>query len=184
MNSILYYSNHCNHSKDILFILSRMEVKKDMHFVCIDNRVKEKNGKINVILDNGAKILLPPNVMKVPALLLLNRGNRVLFGEEIKEFIRPKKKSVESMIMGGEPLAFSFSNENEIISDKFSFLDTPAEDLMAKGCGGLRMLHNYATLDGGVSIETPPETGMVKKPTLDINKIQKERNVNIGIKKT
>ena len=85
-------------------------MKKDMHFVCIDNRVKEANGKINVILGNGAKILLPPNVTKVPALLLLNRGNRVLFGEEIKEFIRPKKKSVESMIMGGEPLAFSFSN--------------------------------------------------------------------------
>ena len=55
---------------------------------------------------------------------------------------------------------------------------------MAKGGGGMRLLYNYATLDGGTSIETPPETGMVKKPTLDIDKIQKERNVNIGIKKT
>ena len=183
MNSILYYSNHCNHCKEILFILSRMEVKKNMHFVSIDNRVKEKNGEISVILGNGMKIPLPPNVTKVPALLLLNRGNRVLFGEEIKDFIKPREKSVESMIMGGEPLAFSFSNENEIVSDKFSFLDMSADDLLAKGGGGMRMLYNYATLDSETSIETPPETGLTKKPSLDIDKIQKERNVNIGVKK-
>ena len=90
------------------------------------------------------------------ALLLLNRGNRVLFGEEIKDFIKPREKSVESMIMGGEPLAFSFSNENEIVSDKFSFLDMSADDLLAKGGGGMRMLYNYATLDSETSIETPP----------------------------
>ena len=182
MNSILYYSNHCNHCKELLFILSRMEMKNSIHFVSIDNRVKEKNGEVNIILENGMKIPLPPNVTKVPALLLLNRGNRVLFGEEIKEHIKPKKKSVESMMMGGEPLAYSFSNENEIISDKFSFLDMSADDLLAKGGGGMRMLYNYATLDGGISIETPPETGLEKKPSLDIDKIQKERNVSIGMK--
>ena len=71
----------------------------------------------------------------------------------------------------------------EVTNYKFSFLDMSADDLLAKGGGGMRMLYNYATLDSETSIETPPETGLTKKPSLDIDKIQKERNVNIGVKK-
>ena len=72
---------------------------------------------------------------------------------------------------------FSFDSKNEVISDTFSFLDMSAKDLLAKGNGGLRLLHNYATLDLQDNIETPPETNISKsKQNLDINKIQEQRN--------
>tara|TARA_B100000686_G_C16777364_1_gene969407 strand:- start:74 stop:610 length:537 start_codon:yes stop_codon:yes gene_type:complete len=176
MNNILYYSNFCNHCKNLLNFISKFKKIDEIHFICIDHREKNNNGEINIILSNGQKILLPPNVTKVPALMLLNRGRRVLFGEEIINFFKPKK-NIYNQINNNEPLAFSFDSKNEVISDTFSFLDMSAKDLLAKGNGGLRLLHNYATLDLQDNIETPPETNISKsKQNLDINKIQEQRN--------
>ena len=175
MSLILYYSNYCDHCKKLLLFLSKYEMKNDIHYICIDNRELENNGEIKIVLANGTKILLPPNVTKVPALLLLNRGNRVLFGEEIHSFFDSKKRSVEKIITSQEPLAYSLSGMSEVVSDRFSFLDTSAEDLMAKGEGGLRMMHNYATLDYKSDIETPPES-KIEKQEININKIQEQRN--------
>ena len=77
MSSILYYSKYCETSKKYLQLLSKSNVQKDIHFICIDKRVKEANNKTYIILDNGQKIVLPENVTKVPALLLLNQGYAV-----------------------------------------------------------------------------------------------------------
>ena len=46
MASILYYSNFCEHSKRLIQTFSKSQVSKDLHFMCIDKRVKEKDGKI------------------------------------------------------------------------------------------------------------------------------------------
>jgi hypothetical protein len=83
MSSILYYSNFCDHSKKLLQSVSKTSVSKDIHFICIDKRVKDNN-KIFIILENGQKIIMPENVNRVPALLLLNQGYNVLYGEAIK----------------------------------------------------------------------------------------------------
>ena len=48
-----------------------------------------KNGEINVILENGEKLLLPNIINKVPSLLLMNRGHRVLTGNEIMDYLIP-----------------------------------------------------------------------------------------------
>ena len=50
MACILYYSNFCEHSKIILQKLSKSLVSKDLHFICIDNRVIE-GGKTYIILN-------------------------------------------------------------------------------------------------------------------------------------
>ena len=71
MSSILYYSNFCDHSKKLLQTISKTQLGKDIHFMCIDKRVSE-NGKIYILMETGQKILLPENIAKVPALLLLN----------------------------------------------------------------------------------------------------------------
>ena len=78
MSSILYYSNFCEHSKKLLQTLSKTQVSKDMHFICIDKRVKDENGKIHIVLENGQKIIMPENVSKVPALMLLNQNFQVM----------------------------------------------------------------------------------------------------------
>ena len=70
MSTILYYSNYCKNCQNLLQALAQTSVKDDMHFICIDKRVKKANNATYIILENGQEILLSPNVTKVPALLL------------------------------------------------------------------------------------------------------------------
>ena len=157
MNYILYYSNHCSHSKQLLLELSKIK-NEDTYFVCIDKREVDQKGKMNIILSNGQKILLPPNIVKVPSLLLLNRGNRVILGnKEILNFLKPSKNLLEKKNIS-DPLAFSKSEMGFCSSDLYSYLDIPANEMVAKGNGGMKIMHNYVTLDYKDKIETPPET--------------------------
>ena len=161
MSTILYYSNFCENSKNLLSHISKSTVKNQMHFICIDNRVQE-DGKINIVFPNGDKVILPPSVDKVPALLLLNRGGRVLFGNDILSMlsIEITARQQEAVNNNGEPLAFSINDVGSygVASDNFSFLDQDADELSAKGNGGMRQSHHYASLNGTNIIETPPDT--------------------------
>src|SRR5210317_1995340 len=89
MSSVLYYSKYCKNCDAIISKLSKTMVQKDIHFVCIDKRVKEGN-KIYLLLDGGKKVLLPETVRKVPAVLLLYQGYRVLYGKDIMNYYQPK----------------------------------------------------------------------------------------------
>ena len=60
MSCILYYSKYCEVCKKYLQILSKTP-QNDIHFICIDKRVKEAN-KTFIILENGQKIVLPENI--------------------------------------------------------------------------------------------------------------------------
>jgi len=150
MSSIFYYSKYCETSKKYLQVLSKTNVQKDIHFICIDKRTKDAaNNKTYIVLDNGEKIILPENVTHVPALLLLNQAYNVLFGDQILNYLKPqqevevKKATYNNM----EPMAFSFGGGfSSVVSDQYSFLDQAPEELEAKGNGGLRQLHNYADL--------------------------------------
>ena len=150
MSSILYYSKFCEHSNKLLQTLSKTNVQKDIHFICIDKRVKDTNGKMFIVLENEQKIIMPENVNRVPALLLLNQGYQVLYGESILNHLKPKqeaaiKKATQNNM---EPMAFSFSGGGfgDIVSDSYSFLDQGSEELEAKGNGGMRQMHNYVDL--------------------------------------
>ena len=74
MSSILYYSNFCEHSKKLLQTIGKTNIQQEIHFISIDKRIKDANNKIYIILENGQKIIMPENVNRVPALLLLNQG--------------------------------------------------------------------------------------------------------------
>jgi len=152
MSSILYYSKYCEVSKNFLKILSKSNFQKDIHFICIDKRIKDANNKTYIILDNGQKIILPENITHVPALLLLNNNYKVLYGNQILEYFKPthelELKSATKNNM--EPLAFSLNSSGgfgDIVSDQYSFLDQEPEDLEAKGNGGMRQMHNYVDLN-------------------------------------
>ena len=154
MSSILYYSKYCEVSKKYLQVLSKTNVQKDIHFICIDKRVKEANNKTYIILENGQKIVLPENVTRVPALLLLNKDYQVLYGDQILDFLKPRqevevRKATQNNM---EPMAFSFGGGfNDVVSDQYSFLDQAPEDLEAKGNGGMRQMHNYVDLNTAFS---------------------------------
>jgi hypothetical protein len=152
MSSILYYSKYCEVSKKYLQLLSKSNVQKDIHFICIDKRVKESNNKTYIILDNGQKCVLPENITKVPALLLLNQGYNVLYGEQILHHLKPRQEvEVRQATQNNmEPMAFSLGGGGgfgDIVSDQYSFLDQAPEELEAKGNGGMRQMHNYMDLN-------------------------------------
>ena len=150
MSSILYYSKYCEVSKKYLQLLSKLNIQKDIHFICIDKRVKDSNNKTHIILENGQKIILPENVTRVPALLLLTQGYQVLFGEKILEHLKPSQEvEVRQATQNNmEPSAFSFGGGfSSVVSDQYSFLDQSPDDLQAKGDGGMRQMHNYVDLN-------------------------------------
>lgn len=164
MSTILYYSNHCPNCQQLLRALARSTAKDDIHFVCIDDRVTKQDGSTHVRLKNQQELLLPPTITKVPALLLLNKGHHVLFGEDIGRHFQPREAqaAIEATgAGGGEPQAFSFgggSGGYGVASDTFSFLDQTAEQMSAKGEGGMRQQHHYARLGQEDNIQTPPDT--------------------------
>jgi hypothetical protein len=177
MSSILYYSNYCEHSKKLLQTLSRANVSNDVHFICIDKRTKDENGKMFIILESGQKIIMPENVNRVPALLLLSQGYQVLYGESILQYFKPKqevavRKATQNNL---EPLAFSFGGGGfgDIVSDHYSFLDQDPDSLLASGSGGTRQMHNYVDLNYSDNISTPADEQEYKNS----NRISKDLTV-------
>ena len=188
MSSILYYSNYCEHSKKLLQTISKTNnVQKSMHFICIDKRERDANNKVFIVLENGQKIIMPENINRVPALLLLNQGYNVLYGESILEHLKPtlqpeiKKATKNNM----EPMAFAFGGGggfNDIISDHYSFLDQDNDSLKATGNGGMRQMHNYVDLNfvDNCNISTPADDHDYKASKmpegLTVEKLQEQRN--------
>ena len=151
MSSILYYSNFCDHSKKLLQTLSKTNASQNIHFICIDKRSKDASGKIFIDLENGQKIVMPQNITRVPALLLLQQNYTVLYGESILNHLRPKQEVEvrEATRNNMEPMALSLGGSGgiaNVLSDSYSFLDQSSDELSASGDGGLRQMHNYVDL--------------------------------------
>ena len=184
MSSILYYSKFCEHSNKLLQTLSKT-TQKDIHYICIDKRVKDTNNKMFIVLENGQKIVMPENVNRVPALLLLNQNYQVLYGEAILNHLKPKqevaiRKATQNNM---EPMAFSFGSGGfgDIVSDMYSFLDQGSEELEAKGNGGMRQMHNYVDLNYSDKISTPNDEQEYKGANkisgeLTIEQLQQQRD--------
>lgn len=191
MSSIIYYSNFCDHSKKLLQGLSKSQVSKDIHFICIDNRIRE-NGKVFIQLQNGQKIVMPENVTKVPALLLINQNYKILYGDEIYNHFKPRQEAITKQVTNNnlEPTAFSLGGSGGfggIVSDQYSFLDMDADSLTAKGDGGVRQMHNYVNLDysdriSAVGDDASGAKNSGRMTASDIEKYQLERDKGINVK--
>jgi hypothetical protein len=179
MSVVLYYSNNCPHSKILLNQLSKSQTSNDIHFICIDKREIQADGGIHIILQTGKRILLPPTIKSVPSLLLLHHGNRIITGiQEITHYLKPGEVEINNKAtnMNGEPLAFSLSEMGSNLSDNYSYLDMTAEELSAKGNGGLRMRHNYMLIDENPPIATPPDNYEPDKVgNVDLGQLQASR---------
>ena len=91
----------------------------------------------------------------------------------------------EATGFNGEPNAFSLGRESMgsgfgVASDNYSFLDQSADELSAKGNGGMRQLYNYATIDFVDKIETPPDTYSPDKVgSVSLEQLQQKRQSEI-----
>lgn len=188
MSSILYYSNYCEPSKKLLQTITKTQNAKDIHFICIDKRIKDASNKIFIVLENGQKIIMPENVNRVPALLLLNQGFNVLYGEAITQHLKPRQEAQvkQATFNNLEPMAFSFSSGmNNIVSDNYSFLDMDSESLSAKGNGGIRQMHNYVDLNYADQISTPADETEYKNSNrlpegLTVEQLQQQRDQELN----
>jgi hypothetical protein len=137
MTSILYYSNLCEPSKSLLQLIAKTKLKEEVHFICIDKRVNDSAGQIYLQLENN---------------------QRVIFGEQIYEHLKPQEVAINHVETSGngEPEAYSLGQMSSM-SDAYSYWDQSADDLSAKGSGGVRQLHSFVTLEQQNQIMTPPD---------------------------
>jgi len=179
---ILYYSNYCKFSKKLISLLSRNKtIKESISFICIDNRtIDEKTNQVFIVLENGSKIVKPPNLHSVPALLLIKEKYNILYGDEIIDKLRPIiiSETQEAEQHNGEPLSFQFNNNNTVVSEKYTYYNLSSEELSAKGVGGRRNLQNYVSVNQDIiTIKTPDDTYKPDKVgDVTVDKLMEKRN--------
>jgi hypothetical protein len=181
MSSVLYYSKYCENCKKLLYELGKTKIQKNIHFLSIDKR-KNIGGKVYIILDNGKEIYMPPNIVSVPTLLLLNKNNKLLVGEDVNNFFRPQIMGEKTQAVPNnlEPLAFSGTEMGSCMSDTYSYLDQSSDEMNAKGEGGLRQMHSFVKLNHDDRIETPPDDYEPDKVgQVDMGKLQASREAEI-----
>lgn len=186
MSAILYYSNFCDYCKELLIKISKTKTRDDIHFICIDNLEKHTDGTTYIILENGQRLQLSSKVEKVPTILLLNHGNRMITGlRNIMHFFSPGEIEIKKQAtqMNGEPIAFSLDEMGNNLSDNYSYYDISAKDLLCEhGAGGLRMMHNYYTAQQLDNIETPQEDYYSNKiKNVDLGKLEQQRNADVNM---
>ena len=124
---------------------------------------------------NGQKVIMPPHVQSVPALLLVNQNYKVVLGDDIISHYQPHareegKKKISNF--QGEPvgtsLQGSFGNSN-IISESYTYYGLSPDELSAKGNSQRRNMHNYVSAnDEIISIYTPPDNYAPDKVESDV----------------
>jgi len=187
---ILYYSNYCKHSQKVLQVLSKTNITDKISFICIDKRSRDpKTNQLYINLENGSKVIMPPNIHSVPALLLVKKNYQVIYGgDDIVQYFQPYITSLNNQAtnMNGEPVGYRFTDNysSNIVSEQFTFYNMSPEELSSKGKGGMRQMNNYvsANLDTLV-INTPPDTYRPDKLSnnVTIDNLQKMRNEEMNV---
>ena len=142
-HNILYYSNYCDNCKRLLQILSKSQIKEELHFICIDKRVTMPDGSVQILMKDGSQVLLPPTVTKVPAMLLVNNGFHVLYGDQIYQHLQPKKiyanKATNNKVNQMRSVLIPFL---QVVLHPINIVsDMNADDLLAKGNGERQMFN-------------------------------------------
>lgn len=162
---ILYYSNYCPHSQKVLQTLVKGNLSDKLSFICIDKRhVDKQTNQTFILLENGGKVVLPPNIQTVPALLLVKDNFRILHGDDIVKFFHKDIKQMSNVAtnFNGEPVSFQLtpsSGGSNIVSEQYTMYDMTPDELSAKGSGNNREMYNYVSVENTLNlIQTPDDT--------------------------
>ena len=186
---ILYYSNYCKHSQNIIQTLVKSNLTSKISCICIDKRTRDPaNGQVYVTLENGGKVIMPPNVHSVPSLLLVKQQYRVIMGDDILKHLHPEIKNTmtSKQSVQVEPSGYflgASTGGTNIISEKFTSYSMTPDELSAKGNGGSRQMYNYISVKDDMHlINTPPDNYRPDKLSNDVtlDKLQQKRMDEIG----
>lgn len=181
---IVYYSNYCKHSQNVIQNLVKGNLTDKLNFVCIDKRMKDPKTNQTVIqLENGTKVIMPPNLHNVPALLLVNQKFQFIYGDDIikhfhKDIVTKNNKATK---YNGEPMAYhlgSYSPGSNIMSEKYTSYSLTPDELSAKGTGRNRELYGYVSVnDEPLFIDTPADSWRPDKVNgdLTVDELQQKR---------
>jgi hypothetical protein len=189
----LYYSNYCKHSQRILQFLVKGNLVNKINFLCIDKRERDvNNNQMHIILEDGKRVTMPPNIQSVPSLLLVQQGYRVILGDDIIQYYQvaanTETKRKQQQMQPVDPIGSSLMNSTggmNIISEQYTMYDLSPDELSAKGNGGRRQLYNYVSAnDEVIAIQTPPDTYHPDKinKEVTVNSLQQRRIDEIGQK--
>lgn len=156
---ILFYSNFCEYSKEILGIIAKKTIRNDFVLVCVDNRASN----------------LPSFVDRVPLIFTVN--TEVIIDEGIKKYFDTKYPSGNAEL---EPFSIMSASGKSNYSDAFSYIEDGSETDFVKG---------YTYLNGNPSgITTISEdTEGSKKSKIDSSVLEKymaERDMDLKQIKT
>lgn len=181
---LLFFSELCKHSQELLGNLKQKNLLDKVQLVCIDNRYIENNATY-IYLNPSQTMPLPPMITCVPTLCIMP-NYEILKGGQIVEYFAPMSKNIEEerQKLNIEPNAFSLESETNgsfgVSSDSFSFWDTNSDDLSAQGNGGKRQMYTYASIestnDHSEQIYTPTEDTSDKAGPVSLDQIQQQRN--------
>jgi hypothetical protein len=131
--------------------------------ICIDKRIQDKQtGQTYICLENGSKIIFPPNIQSVPSLLLINNQYKIITGDEIVTYFHPqiKQQNNNATNYNGEPMGYyleASTGGTNILSEKYTDYNMTPDELSSKGNGN-RPLHNYMAFSDKINvINTPPD---------------------------
>lgn len=179
----LYYSNHCNKCRELLNFLYKTPFRDRFKYVCIDNRVKNGN-QILILLNNGQKFPLPPQIRNVPT-MLNPETNEIYVGEQIKHFLIPPANKIQRQneAINNDPDAFTFGINSGssfgVTSDSYSYLNQSESEMKAEGNGGMKQMYNYVSLNNyDQKINTPSEdnNGNGKIGSINLEQLEQQRN--------
>jgi hypothetical protein len=195
----LYYSTNCNFSQRVLQHITKTGLIDKISCISIDKRQRDHNNNhIFILLENGKKVILPPNIQSVPALLRVNKNYTVILGDsQIIEYLNSQygNQQLSSPIlqMNGEPASYMFDSlgggafSTNILSEKYTDYNASPEDLYAKGNSKTRNLHNYVPATHEITtIQAPPETYKPDKipRNLTLEVIEQKRAADIPMNPT
>jgi hypothetical protein len=118
---IIFYSNYCNYSKEVLTEISKSPLNDKMTYICVDDR----------------NINLPSFVQAVPTIYLI-KEQKVIVDEGITTWIKSKTQPQQSQELGsyfgsGDSFSSSFSNLDDTPdtshTSEFTYLDAPVESI-------------------------------------------------------
>ena len=186
----LYYSNYCKHSQRILQFLVKGNLVDKINFMCIDKREQnDKNNQIYIILEDGKRVVMPPNIQSVPSLLLVQQKYKVILGDDIIQYYQVSANTdtkKQQLMQQVEPIGTSLMQSSggmNIISEQYTNYDLTPDELSAKGNSGRRQLYNYVSAYEEVhAIQTPPDTYQPDKidKEVTVNTLQQRRTNEIG----
>jgi hypothetical protein len=202
---IFYYSNYCKHCQKVVQFIIKHGIVEQISSICIDQRKRDQSNQYYVILENGQRVTLPPNLQSVPAVLCTQRNYTLVTGTDtIMQYLNEKYNSPQhAMPNAMRPMHFAdldnphIPNPGErnqekdpigydvmsagpgtITSESYTSYSLQPEELNGFSRSPNRPLYNYMPVDANFVIPTPEDTYRPDKvaSNVTIDVLQQQRN--------